>query len=1282
MAARSTLSALLLTTALGAAAPAAPPLRPWEDVAVFAKGQQPPRATFVPFATVEEALTKARGESPFTLSLDGTWRFHWAPTPEAAPALFFETSFDDSPWSTIAVPSNWEKEGFGQPVFRNVHQPFPATPPFPPSDDNPVGSYRRTFTLPDSWAGRRVLLHFEAVKSAFTVWVNGREVGYNEGGFEPTEFDVTPYLRPGENLLAVQVLRYSDGTYLECQDMWRLAGIFRSVHLLSTPVVQVRDFAVVTDLDAAYRDAQLLVTAEVRNSGAAAADGLSLRARLFDPQRKPVVETPLVAVGSLQADESRTLRLTRAVANPRKWTAEAPNLYGLTLELIDAQGKVTEVVSARVGFRKVEVKDRAILVNGVAVKLDGVNSHMLHPRGGSRVDPETLRRDLVLMKQFNVNTVRTSHYPPNVEYVDLADELGIYVVDEVGDESHATEFVSEDPKWRDAYLHRARKLVHRDRNHPSVIVWSAGNESGSGQNIAAVIAEGKRIDPSRPAWCYGGNTDLLPFEDIVGPRYPTVEDLAKVAAVPAAKDPRPSFLDEYLAATGNGMGGLDEFWDLIWKNRRLTGGAIWDFMSPGMLERWRTTPDLSPNHVEASLMAGASVVNGRLGNAVSLSGHDEWIEVHRHPATDLVTGQLTAAVWVYPRPWNGNGSFLTKGSRQFGLVQKDRETLEFYVETAARVSATAPVPADWVGRWHQLAGIYDGSEIRLLLDGKVVAAQPCSGTLVRTPTPINVGRTADIHGQEHPGQISNAAFDRVQVFPRALALADLERPASELAREAALWLELDEVVTGPEYFSLGIGARDYGLVWPDRRPQAELWQLKRSPQPVLVEAVDGARGRVRITNRFGFTDLEELTTVWQVTDDETLVAEGVVPLALAPGRSRELTVPIGSHPLTPGAERRLLLSFRLPRDTGWAKKGHEVAWEQIEVAAPSGRAAGSIQPTLDTLPDITEDETSVIVSGKRFRYRFDRKNGTLASMQVEGRELLASGPQPSLWRAPVWNETEAEWGSRPIVDQWRAAGLDRLRHTVSRFETARTGFDVRITVESHAQAEGAAAAYESRLVYTVSPDGTVRVDDALRCNGSQPAWLPRVGLQLRAAHDLRQLSWYGRGPFETWPDRKTGAKVGVYSGAVDDQYEPHLVPQDYGNKTDVRWVALSDGAEGLIVAGRELLNVSAQIHDTDALSRALYPPQLRVADAVTLNLDSRVTGVGETPNKTHPKYRVRPATYEYTLYLRPLRKGEAPADAGRALRSWGGAEDATLRVSNSSQPPDSNSSRTQRLSGG
>jgi len=297
--------------------------------------------------------------------------------------------------------------------------------------------------------------------------------------------------------------------------------------------------------------------------------------------------------GKLIPDLSNSLAISTHVAfitKPKKWSAEYPNLYTLTFELVDPDGHVTEILSSRVGFREVEVKNQAIYINGVPVKFNGVNSHMQHPETGHMVDVETMRKDLTLMKRFNINCVRTCHYPPNVEYIELADELGIYIVDETGDEAHAYQYLSYSPEWRAQYLDRMRKLVYRDRNHPSVVIWSAGNESGPGDNICTIMEEGKKIDPSRP-WMYGGNDDRDPqtnpikCEGIVGPRYLQPFLLKnRFAKIPESKDPRPSFMDEYIAATGNSLGGLDEYWAMIYRYPRLTGGAIWDWISPGITQ--------------------------------------------------------------------------------------------------------------------------------------------------------------------------------------------------------------------------------------------------------------------------------------------------------------------------------------------------------------------------------------------------------------------------------------------------------------------------------------------------------------------------------------------------------------------------------------------------------------------------------------------------------------------------------------------------------------------------
>jgi beta-galactosidase len=1232
----------------------------WQDPEVFQRGQLPPHATLVPYPTVDDALAGAG--SPWLQTLNGRWRFHWATTPAEAPAGFERPDFDASAWDEIQVPGTWQLQGFGHPVFRNIAHPFPADPPRVPAHYNPTGSYRRGFEIPEAWADRRILLHFEGVQAASRVFVNGEEAGYHEGGMEPSEYDVTGLVRAGANTLAVRVLRFADSTYLEDQDMWRLSGIFRDVYLMARPTTYLRDFAVVTDLDADYVDATLRVGAAVRNDGVRAREAVRLRGRLFR-QGAPAVEAWESAASDVGHGETPFV-LEVAVPSPALWSAEHPSLYELTLELLGPADEVLEVVSARVGFREVEVRDQALLVNGYPVKLNAVNSHVQHPDTGRTMDRETMRRDLVLMKRFNVNAVRTSHYPPDAEYLDLADELGVYVVDETNDEAHATTFLSERPEWRAMYVDRARRMVHRDRNHPSVIVWSAGNESGSGDNICALIQEGKRIDPTRPAWMYGGNNDYFPgnapldCEDIVGPRYPTpFEQKTRIAAVPASVDPRPSFMDEYAAATGNSLGALDEFWEVIRSCRRCLGGAVWDWVSPGIRWPHLETPDRSPHGNHGALMGRARLAAGRNGHAVALSGHDEWVEVYRSPSLDIAGPELTLELELLPGEWNGTGSFLTKGTHQFGLEQTDPATLEFWIHDGERVAVRAPTPEDWVGRWHHLAGVFDGRQLELWLDGTRVAVREHAGRIDHGPFPVNLGRNAAVHGQEHPGELSNATLDSVRIYP-AVVRPGAEPDESALRGRAALWLDFESAETRGEHWSLGIGGRSYGVVWPDRTPQPELWQLKKSAQPVGIEAVDVASGRLRLVNHHHFTNLSQLQARWRLSADGATVQEGPFDVSLAPGEAEEVRVPFTAPRPEPGTAYHVEVSFALAADTAWAPRGHEVAFEQLELPLEAPPP-----PALDVagMPPLQLEETDegVAVTGAEVAWAFDGSTGRLRSLRFRGTELLERGPEASVWRAPLANErdawttyrsklgTERDGMGNDVANGWRAAGLDRLVHTVESVRAVRIGeSEVLVEVRTRAQSPDAspsrfASAFELTYAWRLFGSGDAVLRHTLSPEGPMPAWLPEVGLELRLPPGFESLSWFGRGPFETYPDRRSGARVGVFRSRVADEYVPYLVPQDHGNKTDVRWVSLANGdGVALFASGDTLLNVSARHLSTDNLSRAWYPFQLVPEESVTLHLDRAVTGVGGTAIGVLGRYRVPPAATTYTVRLRPYATAE------------------------------------------
>lgn len=550
----------------------------YQNPRMLQKGRLPAHATLFPFESVEEAVAGHRGASGRYMPLGGVWRFLLSDRPDELPGEFWEIDYDDTDWDDMAVPCCWEMEGYGAPVYTNVRYPIPYDPPFVP-DDNPVGCYRKYFRLPEKWADMRIHVTFEGVDSAFCVWVNGHVAGFSKVPHMPAEFDITDFVTEGNNVLAAQVYKYSDGTYLEDQDMWRMSGIFRDVYLTAHGHSYIRDARVETAFDGAYENAVLKLQADVQSSETGE---VKVLAQLFDGDWAPVCAGSL---SSRPSFGSATLEGELAVAAPKKWTAETPSLYPLLLTLVSEEGEPLEAMRIDVGFREVRVDGVELKVNGVAVKLKGVNRHDTHPDTGHTVSMDDMEKDIRLMKQHNINAVRTSHYPNDPRWLDLCDRYGLYVVDETDLECHGTGIVgrldelSDDPEWEAAYLDRVERMVRRDRNHPSVILWSLGNESGWGRNHVSMIRWIKGNDLTRPVHYEGGHD--APELDVVSCMYPEVERLVDEGL--SKSDNRPFFMCEYAHAMGNGPGNLKEYWDAVYAHPRLIGGCVWEWADHGIL---------------------------------------------------------------------------------------------------------------------------------------------------------------------------------------------------------------------------------------------------------------------------------------------------------------------------------------------------------------------------------------------------------------------------------------------------------------------------------------------------------------------------------------------------------------------------------------------------------------------------------------------------------------------------------------------------------------------------
>ena len=575
----------------------------WENQAVFNINREAPRAWFVPFQDMDRVIESGLWESNLIQSLNGSWKFHLSQNPGERPFYFFKDDYDTRDWNQIPVPSNWEMEGYDYPIYTNVQYPHEKNPPLMQKHYNPTGSYKTEFTLPDAWEGKKIYLHFGAVSSAMYVWVNEQKVGYSEDSKTPAEFNITSYIKPGKNTLAVEVYKWSDASYLEDQDFWRMGGITRDVFLMARDPRHIRDFRVIAGLDDSYRDGTFNLEVEVVNLDENTNFAGSVQAKLVDDQDQVLMDESIEVA---MMDGTGVASFEKTFSSVRKWSAEIPNLYQLVLTLKDEDGVVIEAIKQDVGFRTVEISDGTLLVNGQYVYLKGVNLHEHHDVNGHVMDEQTMLKDIQLMKSHNLNAVRTSHYPQPERWYELCNIYGLYLVDEANIESHGMGYgeqsLAKDSTWMASHLFRTENMFERDKNQPSIIIWSLGNEAGNGVNFHATYNYLKENDSTRPVQYE--RALLEENTDIFCPMYMRMEQMERYAKGEAGVPSRPLIQCEYAHAMGNSVGNLQDYWDLIEKYDALQGGFIWDWVDQGLLttndegeEYWAYGGDFGPEEV-------------------------------------------------------------------------------------------------------------------------------------------------------------------------------------------------------------------------------------------------------------------------------------------------------------------------------------------------------------------------------------------------------------------------------------------------------------------------------------------------------------------------------------------------------------------------------------------------------------------------------------------------------------------------------------------------------------
>ena len=1014
----------------------------YQDQNVNEVNKLPRHAHFIVYPDYESALLGG-DNSIFYKSLNGKWKFHFTKKPSDRPKDFYKEDFSTVAWPTIDVPSNWQLQGYDFPNYTNIKYPFVLSgnpnPPYVPESWNPVGSYKRTFSVDGYWFGRETILHFGGVDSAFYVWVNGNFVGYSEDSRTPSEFNITSFLNKGVNCIAVEVYRWSDGSYLEDQDMFRLSGIFRDVFIYTIPKLHVRDYKVVTDLDANYINAEINTTVYVNNYSDKYAYKGSVQLQLLDDKGSTIYTSEDKSV-SVNPGKEVSINFTKRIDNPAKWSAEEPNLYKLMLLLKNSDGLVIEAIPQDVGFREVEMRNAQLLVNGKPILFKGVNRHEHSPITGHYIDEKPMIKDIELMKQFNVNAVRTSHYPNDPKWYKLCNKYGLYVIDEADIESHGMGYdpsitLAGRPEWQKAHLERINNMLQRDKNEPSIVIWSMGNEAGDGVNFEAGSDYIHKTDPTRPVHYEGAGENK--HVDIVSEMYSKVERLEEYAK---ANPYRPFVLCEYAHSMGNSTGNLYQYWEVIEKYPSLQGGFIWDWVDQGILKK---TDD------------------GRF--FFGYGGDFEPEEVH--------------------------------------------------------------------------------NDDNFCMNGLVAA-----------------NRVA------HPG----------------------------------------------------------------------LYEVMKVYQNIGFEAVDIANGKIKIKNKFFFTNLKEFNGNWQILEDGKVIDSGEFKYpSVEPQEEKAIQINYKKPLFKAGSEYILDISAKTTKKSLWSNANHEIAWEQFNLNSLNNAGNVNTVYRANKPAQVKEDPYLVTVEGSDFSVSIDKSTGSIANFRYNGIDLIRTGPKPNFWRAPIDNDDGNAMVERCGI--WEKAGSNWRIENVS-VNKSNDGSNI-IKVEGNLS-DIKGSTYN--VTYTLYGDGLVMVDVYFNPGGSKDNLpeLPRFGMSLTVPEGFEQFTWYGKGPHEAYWDRQLGARVGIYSGTVDEQYTDYSSPQENGNKMNVRWASLvnSDGI-GLLAVGLPLIDTSVWHYTIKDMSNALHTVDMEKKPYTIWNIDYKQTGVGGDNSwgaRTHPEFTLYPQEYSYSYILKPF----------------------------------------------
>ena len=1075
--------------------------------------------------------------------------------------------------------------------------------------------------------------------SAFYLWINGKKVGYSQDSRTPAEFDITPYLQAGENLLATEVYQYSDGSYLEDQDMFRLSGIFRDVYLWSANDLDLRDFQIKAGLADDYQTGTLEVVTSIANrSGKEAAVNVAFTLTAPDGT---ILNPPMAGARIAAHGESVQTIASPAIPGVKAWSAEVPNLYAYHIVLTDSAGKEIAHYHGQTGFRRDEIKNGQLLHNGKAILIKGVNRHDHNPLTGHYLTEADIRADLLMMKRANINAVRTSHYPNDVALVRLCDELGFYVVAEANIESHGMgydkESLAKNPAWFEAHIDRVKNVVERDKNHPCVMMWSLGNEAGDGENFVKCSQWVRQRDPSRPV--HYEQAGHKAHADVFSPMYATPDDCEKYCRneekLPSDQQ-KPLIQCEYSHAMGNSSGNIVDYWNLDRKERLLQGGFIWDWKDQAFLQHKHgldAVEDRSANKIPVRLFGSLDPSEGLFGGSAV---------VGKSPKLDL-TGSLTLVVEARlnnPGWSQGGQPLICKGDTSYSLKLAEGGNLEFFIHSAGVWhNVGAKLPTDAASKFHTYAGVYDGKSLTIFIDGKQAGSAPCTAPVTTNNFELAVGIDTEETARRLNGTVRRAA-----VYPRALSPGELAGKAAN----PALLLDFTKDARKPktqEFLAYGGDFNDRptdvsfccnGIMSAMLKPSPQVDEVRKVYQNIHTRAVDVTTAKVKISirNENFFRGLKPIDAIWGVTRNGEEVAHGKLDLPdIAPGASAELEISTGVTPDS-NSEYCLGVCYNLVEATAWSPNGTPIAWDEMPL--PWGKRQAPAPAASTAAATFTENTTVINLKAKNITAVIDKATGMFTSIRHQDQEWLVSPLHLNFWRPPTNNDEGAKLNHKLKV--WQYAGV---RATAEKVTAAPEGNDILVTAELKIPANGSTATVR----YRFTGNGQISIDTDFRPAKNLPD-VPRIGYQCEIPTHAKRCEWFGRGPQENYVDRKSGTWTAIHDSTVPDMFYPYVDAQESGNRTEIRWATLTSPAGGgglrIDATGESLLEMAVYPCAAEDITLAMHPAELQTRGFFTLNIDHRQSGLGGINSWgaiALPQYRL-PANkaYRWAFMLTPADK--------------------------------------------